>query len=105
MVEHLDLNDRTHAVPTRRSSDLFGHRLGEAGLLGSMGTICDWFDNSVAESFFATLQTELLDRSTWPTREVLANAIFSFVTAPTTRAGVTRRSATSAPPTTRPSTH
>ena len=56
-----------------------GLRLREAGLLGSMGTIGDCFDNSVAESFFATLQTELLDRSTWPTREVLANAIFSFV--------------------------
>ena len=53
--------------------------LREAGLLGSMGTVGDCFDNSVAESFFATLQTELLDRSTWPTREDLANAIFSFV--------------------------
>jgi putative transposase len=35
----------------------FGHRLREAGLLGSMGSIGDCFDNSVAESFFATLQT------------------------------------------------
>lgn len=57
----------------------FGHRLREAGLLGSMGSIGDCFDNSVAESFFATLQTELLDRSDWPTREGLANAIFSFI--------------------------
>ncbi len=57
----------------------FGHRLRAAGLLGSMGSIGDCFDNSVAESFFATLQTELLDRSTWPTREELANAIFAFV--------------------------
>lgn len=32
-----------------------------------------------AEGFFATLPTELLDRSTWPTRESLANAIFAFV--------------------------
>jgi len=58
---------------------VFGHRLREAGLLGSMGSIGDCFDNSVAESFFATLQTEVLDRSVWPTREVLANAIFTFV--------------------------
>ena len=57
----------------------FGHRLREAGLLGSMGSIGDCFDNCVAESFFATLQTELLDRSTWPTREGLANAIFAFI--------------------------
>ncbi|MGL4175626.1 MAG: IS3 family transposase [Dermatophilaceae bacterium] len=57
----------------------FGHRLREAGLLGSMGSIGDCFDNSVAESFFATPQTELLDRSTWPTREGLTNAVFAFI--------------------------
>jgi putative transposase len=57
----------------------FGHRLREAGLLGSMGSIGDCFDNSVAESFFATLQTELLDRSPWPTREGLAQAVFAFI--------------------------
>jgi putative transposase len=57
----------------------FGQRLREAGLLGSMGSIGDCFDNSVAESFFATLQTELLDRSTWPTRDGLANAVFAFI--------------------------
>ena len=61
------------------TSGAFGHRLREAGLLGSTGSIGDCFDNSVAASFFATLQTELLDRSTWPTREGLANAIFAFV--------------------------
>ncbi len=41
-----------------------------AGLLGSTGTVGDTggtLDNSVAESFFATLQTELLDRHSWPT--------------------------------------
>jgi putative transposase len=64
---------------TQYTSWAFGHRLREAGLLGSMGSIGDCFDNSVAESFFATLQTELLDRSTWPTREGLANAVFAFI--------------------------
>jgi transposase InsO family protein len=44
-----------------------------------MGTIDDCFDNSVAESFFATLQTELLDRSTWATREDLGQAVFTFI--------------------------
>ena len=65
--------------PATYTSWAFGHRLREAGLLGSMGSIGDCFDNSVAESFFTTLQTELLDRSSWPTREGLANAIFAFV--------------------------
>lgn len=40
----------------------FGRRLRAAGLLGSMGSIGDCFDNSVAESFFGTLQLELLDQ-------------------------------------------
>ena len=44
-----------------------------------MESIGDCFDNAVAESFFAMLQTELLDRSDWPTREGLANASFSFI--------------------------
>jgi putative transposase len=57
----------------------FGHRLREAGLLGSMGSIGDCFDNGLAESFFATLQTELLDRHTWTTRDQLANAVFAYL--------------------------
>jgi putative transposase len=65
--------------PEQYTSWAFGHRLREAGLLGSMGSIGDCFDNSVAESFFATLQTELLDRSTWPSRDQLANAVFAFI--------------------------
>jgi putative transposase len=36
-------------------------------------------DNAVAESFFATLQTELLDRRSWSTRRQLAQAIFEFI--------------------------
>jgi len=35
--------------------------------------------NAVAESFFATLQTELLDRHHWPTRDSLRLAIFEFI--------------------------
>ena len=57
----------------------FGQRLRAAGLLGSMGSVGDALDNSVAESFFATLQTELLDRSAWATRTDLAHAIFAFI--------------------------
>ena len=40
-----------------------------------MGTVGDALDNAVAESFFATLQTELLDRRDWPTRAQLARAV------------------------------
>ena len=57
----------------------FTARMSEAGVLGSMGTVGDAFDNAAAESFFATLQTELLDRYFWPTRRTLMTAIFSYI--------------------------
>ena len=57
----------------------FGRRLRAAGLLGSMGSIGDCFDNSVAESFFGSLQLELLDEHRWATRDQLANAIFDWI--------------------------
>jgi len=59
----------------------FGQRLRAAGLLGSMGSIGDCFDNALAESFFSSLQVELLDRQTWTTRTQLANAIFEWIEA------------------------
>jgi putative transposase len=59
----------------------FGRRLRSAGLLGSMGSIGDCFDNSVAESFFGTLQLELLDEHRWETRQRLALAIFDWIEA------------------------
>jgi transposase InsO family protein len=57
----------------------FGQGLEQAGVLGSMGTVGDPWDNAVAESFFATLQTELLDRYSWPTRQSLRSAMFEFI--------------------------
>jgi putative transposase len=57
----------------------FGRRLRGAGLLGSMGSIGDCFDNSVAESFFGTLQLELLDEHRWTTRNQLALALFDWI--------------------------
>jgi putative transposase len=59
----------------------FGRRLRGAGLLGSMGTVGDCFDNSVAESFFGTLQLELLDEHRWENRQHLALAIFEWIEA------------------------
>lgn len=64
---------------TQYTSWAFGQRLRSAGLLGSMGTVGDALDNAVAESFFATLQTELLDRGSWSTRRQLAQAIFEYI--------------------------
>ncbi|WP_375155077.1 IS3 family transposase [Micromonospora sp. 4G55] len=59
----------------------FGQRLRSAGLLGSMGSIGDCYDNSLVESFFGSMQLELLDRQPWQTRQELANAIFEWIEA------------------------
>lgn len=63
------------------TSWVFGQRLRRAGLLGSMGSIGDALDNAVAESFFASLQCELLDRRSWATRAELARAMFEWIEA------------------------
>lgn len=39
------------------------------------------YDNSLMESFFGSMQIELLDRRTWTTRAELANAIFEWIEA------------------------
>ena len=57
----------------------FGRALRAWGIQGSMGRVGDALDNAVAESFFATLQTELLDRRSWPTRQLLRSAIFEYI--------------------------
>ena len=57
----------------------FGQRLRAAGLLASMGTVGDCYDNAMMESFWGTLQLELLDQKPWRTREELANGIFEWI--------------------------
>ena len=57
----------------------FGKQLQENGLLPSMGSVGDCFDNAVAESFFATLKVELLHRQVWPTRAAARLAIFAYI--------------------------
>jgi transposase InsO family protein len=57
----------------------FGHRLRAAGLLGSMGRVGSAADNAMMESFFGTLQLELLDHRRWDSRRQLATAIFEWI--------------------------
>lgn len=57
----------------------FGQRLQKAGLLASMGTVGDCYDNSMMESFWGTLQLELLDTRQWQTCDQLASAIFEWI--------------------------
>jgi len=59
----------------------FGGRLKEAGLLPSMGSVADAYDNSMAESFVSTLKRELVHRHSWPTRQSARVAIFEYIEA------------------------
>ncbi|WP_460843871.1 IS3 family transposase, partial [Nocardioides marmoraquaticus] len=63
------------------TSWLFGHRLREAGLLGSMGKVACAYDNALMESFWGSMQIELLDRRLWSTRAELASAMFEWIEA------------------------
>lgn len=51
----------------------------EAGITISMGRVGDCYDNAMCESFFATLENELLDSSSFETREDARLAIFSYI--------------------------
>ncbi len=44
-----------------------------------MGSVGDCFDNAMAESFFATLECELIDRERFETREIARTKIFDYI--------------------------
>ncbi|MHA6793557.1 IS3 family transposase [Pseudonocardia bannensis] len=64
---------------TQFTSWTFTERARRAGLLPSLGSVGDPYDNAVAEAFWGRMQTELLDRRRWRTRVELANAIFEYI--------------------------
>ena len=57
----------------------FGKRCREAGIVQSMGSVGDAYDNAMCESFFATLECELLDRSRFPTPAHARREVFGFI--------------------------
>jgi putative transposase len=57
----------------------FGKRCREAGVRPSMGSVGDAYDNAMAESFFATLECELLDRCRFKTQAEARMAVFQFI--------------------------
>ncbi|WP_157090888.1 IS3 family transposase [Nocardiopsis listeri] len=57
----------------------FTRRAKESGLVPSMGSIGNCYDDAVIESFWSRMQVELLDRRRWRTRLELANAIFEYL--------------------------
>jgi len=64
---------------TQYTSLAFGMRCREAGVRPSMGSVGDCFDNAMCESFFATLECELLDRRRFKTQAEARMAVFEFI--------------------------
>ncbi len=61
------------------TSIAFGARCREAGVRPSTGSVGDAYDNALCESFFATLECELLDRRSFRSHAEASMAIFEFV--------------------------
>jgi len=61
------------------TSVAFGTRCREAGIRPSMGSVGDCYDNALCESFFATLECELLDRVTLRNHAEARRALFAYI--------------------------
>jgi putative transposase len=64
---------------TQYTSLAFGRRCRQAGITPSMGSVGDCFDNAMAESFFASLECELIDRSHWRSFTEARMAVFDYI--------------------------
>jgi putative transposase len=72
LVHHTDHGSQYTALT-------FGAELRRLGIEPSMGRVRTCYDNAVAESFFATLKKDLVNRYSWPTRHDAQTAIFDFI--------------------------
>jgi putative transposase len=61
------------------TAQTFQDRCRAAGIRSSMASVGDCYDNAMAESFFATLECELLSRSSFPTQAEARTALFDFI--------------------------
>ena len=64
---------------TQYTSVAFGQRCRQAGVRPSMGSVGDCYDNALCESFFATLECELLARHSFRTRAEARMEVFGFI--------------------------
>jgi putative transposase len=66
---------------TQYTSIAFGLRCKEAGVRPSMGSVGDAYDNALCESFFATLECELIERRKFRNQAEAKMAVFDFIEA------------------------
>jgi putative transposase len=61
------------------TSIAFGNRCREMGVQPSMGSVGDAYDNAMAESFFASLECELIDRRSFKSKTEARLALFAWI--------------------------
>ena len=74
VIHHSD-----HGCQYTYTSLLFGEHSQAVGIRCSMGSVGDCYDNAMAESFFATLECELLARQPFPTQLAARTALFEYL--------------------------
>ena len=72
VIHHSDLGSQYTSVA-------FGKRCRQAGVRPSMGSVGDCYDNAVCESFFASLECELIDRRSFATKAEARLALFEYI--------------------------
>ena len=72
VIHHSDMGSQYTSIA-------FGKRCEQMKVRLSMGSVGDAYDNAMAESFFATLECELIDRRSWPTKAQARLDIFSWI--------------------------
>jgi transposase InsO family protein len=85
----------------------FTHRLADAGIAASTGTVGDSYDNALAENFFSALKVERVYRTSFRTREEADLALFRYIdgwfgTRTASRSGLAGAAPTSTKPPIRP---
>jgi putative transposase len=70
---------RRRVESTQYASIAFGDRCKKMGVRPSMGSVGDAYDNAMAESFFASLEYELIDRRSWQTKTEARLALFTWI--------------------------
>ncbi len=72
MIHHSDRGSTYTAIR-------FANWLADNGIAQSIGSVGDSYDNALMENFFSTLETELVYRNSWRTREDAENALFAYI--------------------------
>ncbi len=61
------------------TSWVFTNKIRSQGMMPSFGSVGDGLDNAMMESFWSSMQNEMLNRKKWKTRIELANAMFDYI--------------------------